>query len=332
MHRQRGYDCGIGRDNAHKWPEGLAGFKRGIALASRFAFIKFLNYFFIIMPTPKEILKQYGIKPRKKLGQSFLLEGNVIKKIAAVADISSEDVILEIGAGIGVLTEELAQKAHKVIAVELDKNLVEVLKEKLAGYDSVEIHSGDILKYDFNSIAQRYKTKIKVIGNVPYNISSPLIFHLLSFRSVIDNFILMLQKEVVQRLVSLPNNKSYGVPSVILQMFASVEKKFDVPFTCFYPRPKVESAVIKGSFRGRPLVDLDNEFFFTSLVKAAFAQRRKMLMNNLKKAKLLDGIPEVKLKKTLSSAGIDGKRRGETLSVEEFGNLSNLLKKAIDQL
>jgi len=277
------------------------------------------------MVSPKELIQRYGIKPRKKLGQSFLLDQNIIKKIAAAAQITREDIVVEIGAGIGVLTEMLAQEARKIIAVELDKNLVEVLKEKLAGYDNAKIHCGDILKYDFKALAERYKSKVKVIGNVPYNISSPLIFHLLSFRSVINGFILMLQKEVVQRLAAAPNNKNYGVPSVLLQMFASVEKIFDVPASCFYPRPKVESAVIRGAFLDKPLMELADEAFFTQLIKASFAQRRKMLINNLKNAKLLDGIPEAKLKEALSSTGIDGKRRGETLSIEEFGKLSNLL-------
>jgi 16S rRNA (adenine1518-N6/adenine1519-N6)-dimethyltransferase len=133
----------------------------------------------------------------------------------------------------------------------------------------------------------------------------------------------MLQKEVVQRLVSLPNNKSYGVPSVILQMFASVEKIFDVPASCFYPRPKVESAVIRGAFLDKPLMELADEAFFTQLVKASFAQRRKMLINNLNNSKLLMNISEEKIRDVLACAGIDGKRRGETLSVVEFGRLSN---------
>jgi 16S rRNA (adenine1518-N6/adenine1519-N6)-dimethyltransferase len=277
------------------------------------------------MTTPKEIINLYGIKPRKKLGQSFLLDVNIIRKIAAAADISADDIVIEIGSGIGVLTQDIARIAGKVIAVEIDPKLVEVLKEKLAPYSNVGIHCGDILKYDFNAISKKYKSKVKVIGNVPYNISSPLIFHLLSFRSVIDGFILMLQKEVVLRLAAAPNNKSYGVPSVLLQMFASVEKIFNVPASCFYPRPDVESAVIRGAFLDKPLMDLTDAAFFTQLVKASFAQRRKMLMNNLKNAKLLDGIPEAKLKEVLFSTGIDGKRRGETLSIEEFGKLSNLL-------
>jgi 16S rRNA (adenine1518-N6/adenine1519-N6)-dimethyltransferase len=154
----------------------------------------------------------------------------------------------------------------------------------------------------------------------------------LSFRSVIDGFILMLQKEVVERLAAQPNNKSYGVPSVLLQMFASVEKIFDVPASCFYPRPKVESAVIRGAFLDKPLMELADAAFFTQLVKASFAQRRKMLINNLKNSKLLADVEEGKIKEVLTSAGIDGKRRGETLSVTEFGKLSNLLYEAMAKL
>jgi 16S rRNA (adenine1518-N6/adenine1519-N6)-dimethyltransferase len=280
------------------------------------------------LTSPKEVIQQYGIKPRKKLSQSFLMDQNIIKKIAAAAQITKEDIVVEIGAGIGVLTEILAQKSRKIIAVELDKNLVEVLKEKLAGLDNVEIHSGDILKFDFNSILSSNGCKVKVVGNVPYSISSPLIFHLLSSRSAINSFILMLQKEVVLRLAAMPDNKSYGVPSVILQMFASVEKIFDVPASCFYPQPKVESAVIKGAFLDIPLLELADEAFFTQLVKASFAQRRKMLINNLKNSKLLADVEDGKIIEILNCAGIDGKRRGETLSVEEFGKLSNMLYEA----
>ena len=277
------------------------------------------------MFTPRDIIKYYCIKPRKKLGQSFLIDQNIIKKIAVAAQITKEDIVVEIGAGIGVLTEILAQEANKIIAVELDASLVHVLKTKLAGYSNAEIISNDILNYDFSSISNRYNNKVKVIGNVPYNISSPLIFHLLSFRFAIGDFILMLQKEVVERLVAAPGNKSYGVPSVLLQMFASVEKIFNVPASCFYPQPKVESAVIRGTFLDQPLIKLTDAAFFKQLVKASFAQRRKMLMNNLKSSKLLVDIEEEKINKTLSEAGIDGKRRGETLSVDEFGRLSNLL-------
>lgn len=279
------------------------------------------------MHTPKDVIKHYDIKPRKKLGQSFLLDQNIIQKIAAAAQITKEDIVVEIGAGIGVLTEILAQKSRKLIAVELDENLVAVLREKLAGFSNVEIYSGDILKFDFNIISKTYNRKIKVVGNVPYNISSPLIFRLLAFRPVVDNFTLMLQKEVVERLVAQPSNKSYGVPSVLLQMFARVKKIFDVSATCFYPQPKVESAVINGAFLTQPVMELSSESFFTQLVKAAFAQRRKMLINNLKNAKFLEGFSDAELTEALEKASVDGKRRGETLSVQEFGHVSNILSR-----
>ncbi|KAF0158982.1 MAG: 16S rRNA (adenine1518-N6/adenine1519-N6)-dimethyltransferase [Syntrophaceae bacterium] len=278
------------------------------------------------MTTPRDILNQYNIKPRKKLGQSFLIDVNTIKKIAALARISSDDVVVEIGAGIGVLTREIAQIAKQVIAVEIDPYLVKALRDQLAFCSNIEIYSGDILKFDFSSISNKYNSKINVIGNVPYHISSPVIFHLLSARTDISCFTLMLQKEVVQRLVSLPDNKNYGVPSVLLQMYAEVERLFDVPATCFYPRPKVESSIIQGTFLEKSQVELIDEIFFSRVVKAAFAQRRKMLINNLKNAKFLEEFSDTELKEALDDAGVDGKRRGETLTLYEFGNLSNILK------
>lgn len=278
------------------------------------------------MNSPREIIRHYAVKPRKRMGQSFLMEKNVIRRIASIAQVTTNDIVVEIGAGIGVLTEDLAQNAAKLIAVELDDKLVELLRDKLLKYNNVQIYSGDILKFDFGAIVRDGQQKIKVIGNIPYNISSPVLFHLLSFRKIIGSFVLMLQKEVIQRLVASPGGKDYGVPSVILQMFAAVEKVLDVPAGCFYPRPKVESSVMKGFFLERPLLELADEDFFIRLVRDAFSQRRKMLINNLKKSKLLEGVSESFLKEALELAGIDGHRRGETLSIEEFGHLSNILK------
>lgn len=280
------------------------------------------------MSTPREILRQYNIRPSKKLSQSFLVDVNTLHKIAGACRISSEDVVVEIGAGIGVMTKDLASQAKQVIAVEIDHQLVEILQDQLAGFANVEIYSGDILKFDFASKSDQYKDKLKVIGNVPYGISSPVIFHLMSYRSVINHFTLMLQKEVVERLVSPPDNKDYGVPSVLLQMYADVERLFDVPATCFYPVPKVASSILHGVFREKPLVEFVDEDLFSRLVKAAFAQRRKMLTNNLKHARFLENLSDSDLKSALDAAGIDGKRRGETLSIEEFGNLSNILKQS----
>lgn len=278
------------------------------------------------MTTPREILKRFNILPSKKLSQSFLVDVNTIHKIAAAGSVSSEDVVVEIGAGIGVMTKDIARIAKRVIAVEIDPKLIEILQDQLAEFNNVEIYSGDILKFDFALKSEYYKNKLKVIGNVPYNISSPVIFHLLSYRSVINHFTLMLQKEVVERLVSPPGNKHYGVPSVLLQMYADVERLFGVSATCFYPVPKVASSIISGDFREKPRVELADEVFFSRLVKASFAQRRKMLTNNLKNAKCLEGLSDADIISALHDAGIDGKRRGETLSLPEFGKLSNILK------
>jgi 16S rRNA (adenine1518-N6/adenine1519-N6)-dimethyltransferase len=283
------------------------------------------------MNSPREIINHYAIKPRKSLGQSFLMEQNVIKQIASIANVTDNDIIVEIGAGIGVLTEYLAQKAAKLVAVELDDQLVKVLEDRLSKYNNVQIYHGNILRFDFREIADVKSRKIKIVGNIPYNISSPVLFYLLSFRDVINSFVLMMQKEVVQRLVASPGCKSYGVPSVILQMFADVEKVLDVPASNFYPRPKVESSVIKGLFLERSFIELTNEEFFIKLVRDSFAQRRKILINNLKQSKLMEGVSEDILKEKLMLAGIDPQRRGETLSVREFGYLSNILSDGIEQ-
>lgn len=284
------------------------------------------------MTTPREILHRYNIRPSRKLSQSFLVDVDTIHKIASASRIFPEDMVVEIGAGIGVLTKDIAHIARRVIAVELDSRLVEILRDQFAGCANVEIYSGDILKFDFAYKSDQYKSKLKVIGNVPYNISSPVIFHLLSYRAVITNFTLMLQKEVIERLVSDPVHKSYGVPSVLLQMYADVERLFDVSATCFYPVPKVASSIITGEFREKPLIELTDETFFNRLVKASFAQRRKMLINNLKNAKFLETMSDSDINSALHEAAIDGKRRGETLTVEEFGHLSNILKYRLTNL
>lgn len=284
------------------------------------------------MTTPREIIRRFNVRPNKKLSQSFLVDVNTLHKIADSCRVSPEDVVVEIGAGIGVLTKEIARIAKRVIAVEIDLTLVDVLRNTLTGYDNVEIYSGDILKFDFASKSNEYNQKLKVIGNIPYSISSPLIFRLIAYRLAIKSFTLMLQKEVVERLVSEPGHKIYGVPSVLLQMYAGVELLFDVSATCFYPVPKVASSVMRGIFRQEPQVALTDEAFFSRLVKASFAQRRKMLTNNLKCAEFLELLSDEDIKSGLLEAGIEGKRRGETLSVVEFGRLANILKYRLTNL
>lgn len=284
------------------------------------------------MNTPREILSHYSIKPQKKLGQSFLVDEESIRRIAGAANAGENDIIIEIGSGIGVLTQYLAQNAAKVIAVEFDHQLISVLRDRLNEHKNIQIHQGNILKFDFREVAAKENRKIKVVGNIPYNISSPLLFYLLSFRDVIDSFVMMMQKEFVERLAASPGSKAYGVPSVILQMFAEVETVMTIPAAYFHPRPKVESSVIRGRFLEKPVVELKDEALFVKLVRDSFAQRRKMLMNNLKNSKIMENVSEDCLRKILNSAGIDPARRGETLSVTEFGNLSNLIVDRIDNL
>ena len=185
-----------------------------------------------MMKSPKQILSDYAIRPRKNLGQSFLIDQNVISNISRSAGVTRKDTVVEIGSGIGVLTQYLAGNAGRIIAIELDDHLIKVLQERLKN-ENLEIHHGSILKFDFHTIGA--EGKIKIVGNIPYNISSKLIFSLLASRQLINSFLLMMQKEVVERLVAGPGGKDYGVPSVILQMFASVEKIMDVPATCFIP-------------------------------------------------------------------------------------------------
>ncbi len=281
--------------------------------------------------TPKEILNHYAIKPRKKFGQSFLIDKGSIERIAQIAGVEHQDIVVEIGAGIGVLTERLAQKAGRVIAVELDHQLVDVLKDRLSQYRNVEIHHVNILRFDFRKIARSENQKIKVVGNIPYNISSPLLFYLLSFKDIIHSFTLMMQKELIERLVASPGNKSYGVPSVILQMFSTVEKVMNVPAAFFYPVPKVESSIMKGVFHDQPKMKLHDEDYFVRVVRDSFAQRRKMIFNNLKKSSVMNGLKESLLKDALKLASIDAQRRAETLTLEEFGNLSNILREKTER-
>ena len=284
------------------------------------------------MQTPKDLLRTYQIRPRKRLSQSFLTDINTIRKIVSACAVGPADIVLEIGAGNGVMTRFLAGQAGKLIAVEIDERLLPMLEDQLLANPNARIENADILKLNLVDISKRYGLKIKVVGNVPYHISTPLIFHLMAHRSAIDSFTLMLQEEVVDRLVSRPDCKQYGVPSVLLQMFAEVEKLFCVSAGCFSPRPRVQSAVMRGRFRQSPVVELEDEAFFTAIVKAAFAQRRKMLINNLTQASVLKSLSADRLRACLDQAGIDGSRRGETLTLEEFGHLSNRLKKEIQNL
>ena len=280
------------------------------------------------MTTPRKILKKYGIRPIKRLGQSFLADRNITAKIVTISDAKSDDIVVEIGSGLGIMTAMIAMKAEKVIALEVDKQMVDILREELKNLSNVEIVQTDVLKYDFSlACPDRLSKKLKVIGNIPYNISSPILFHLIEFRGCLTSMTLLFQKEVAERIVASPGTKRYGILSVIVSMYTKPSLEMTVPGSCFYPKPNVDSSVLKMVVRERPLFDIKDTDFFLKVVKIAFSKRRKTLLNNLKNSDL-SGLSGKDLAGILELSSINSKRRGETLTVEEFGILSNALMPA----
>ena len=277
------------------------------------------------MATVRNILRDHGIRPLKRLGQSFLEDRNAINKIISISDIREDDVIVEIGAGVGLMTESIAKKARKVVALDVDPKMVEILRERMAPYHNVDIVHADVLEYDFSSaIGGLTSGKIKVIGNIPYNISSQILFRLLACRDHISSMILMFQKELADRLIAKPGTKSYGVPTVLVSMYLLCSREMIIPCRCFYPQPTVKSSVLKMVIRELPKLDLMDHDFFLKTVKTIFAKRRKTLLNNLRSLRLV-GYSDVDVAKALKDTGIDGARRGETLTAVEIGKLSNAL-------
>lgn len=260
------------------------------------------------------MLAQYDIHPRKRLGQSFLEDLNVIRRIVALAEPAEGETIVEIGAGLGFMTEELAKKAGRVIAIEVDPRLVSVLRERFTGQERVEIVPMDVLKYDFSSACP--EGSIKVVGNIPYHISSPILFRLLDFRRSISSMILMFQKELADRIAAPPGTKAYGIPSVIVAKYTRAVSEMTVPPTCFYPAPDVVSSVLRIEVLRES--ELPDGALFTKIVRTAFARRRKTLWNNLRQM----GSPDKVMERVFVQSGIDRNRRAETLSVEEFTRLT----------
>lgn len=275
--------------------------------------------------TIRDIKDRYGFRLSKSLGQNFLTDKNIIDKIIDATEIADEDLVIEIGPGIGVLTYEAAQKAGKVTAIEIDKNLIPILKDNLSEFDNVEIVNQDVLKTDLNSmIDESGCKKAKIIGNLPYYITTPIIMAILERRIHADSITVMMQKEVADRIKSKPGSKVYGALSVAVQYYCTVQTVAVVPKEVFYPVPKVDSAVLRLDIRKDKPVELIDEKMFFRCIKAGFGQRRKTLSNSL------IGIGDVtkdEVKECLSSVGIDEKRRAETLSLDEFANLANYFSK-----
>jgi len=275
------------------------------------------------MATIKRELLEYGLIPRKGLGQHFLADRNILDKVIRTAQIDKEDIVLEVGPGLGEMTFALARQAQKVISVEIDSKLAAILKRKMRGLSNVKVIESDILKMDFNQFFRKERHPMKVVANLPYQISTPLLFQFIEFKETFSTLTLMLQKEVAERIVASPGRKEYGPLSIFIQMFSDVAIRFFIKPSAFFPPPKVESAVVHMSFREKPAVNLKDEKWFKKVVKGCFGYRRKTLLNALKHSGiLLSGSTESKLKKI----GMDPQRRPETLAIQEFVYLAEVLK------
>ncbi len=257
------------------------------------------------------------IRAKKSLGQNFLKDPHYLEKIADSARLTSDDLVLEIGPGLGHLTHVLAARARKVLALELDTRLIPLLQKEFAECQDVEIVHADALEYPYAILPDKWK----VVANLPYYISTPIIQKLLKHRNRFHTLTLMLQKEVADRIASPPGGKEYGYLSVLVQLYAEPSLEFIVPAEAFTPKPEVDSAVIMLALRSSPAVSIRDEGSFLSVVKAAFSQRRKTLRNSLRQ---LD-VPREKMDAVLAETGIDLGRRAETLTVEEFARLANFL-------
>ena len=272
------------------------------------------------------IKNKYGFKFSRSLGQNFLTNKKVIDEIVEGADITKEDLVIEIGPGIGVLTAAAAEKAGKVIAIEIDTNLVTILGDTLAEFDNVKVINENVLKLNLAKIIEEeagdYKA-VKVIGNLPYYITTAIIMKLLEEKLPVESITIMMQKEVADRIKSEPGSRIYGSISVAVQYYCRVNIVEDVPKEYFMPMPKVDSAVLRLDVRKEAPVNLLNEKMFFRCIKAGFSQRRKTLLNSLTGTGFGKGV----ISKCLVNAGIDGKRRAETLSLSDFAAVANELVK-----
>lgn len=262
------------------------------------------------------LIKSLKLHPKKGLGQNFLLDAAICNAIVQASNVGPGDHVLEIGPGLGSLTLLLLEECNKLWAIEQDERMVNILLERTRELGDITVEKCDALQFDYIKLAEKLGGPLRIVANLPYNISTPLLFRLLEQRQAIVDMTLMFQKEVAQRIAAQPGSKAYGTLSVQCGMWTTVEKVIDVPPESFMPKPKVDSMVIRLILRKQPAAELHDPDFFTQVVRAAFGQRRKTLNNALKKL-----APDPK--SWLLRADIDPKRRGETLSVTEFAHLAN---------
>ncbi|TQQ84017.1 16S rRNA (adenine(1518)-N(6)/adenine(1519)-N(6))-dimethyltransferase RsmA [Peptacetobacter hominis] len=277
----------------------------------------------------KDIVQKHGFRFSKSLGQNFLIDDNVIDRILEGARVSEGDKIIEVGPGIGTLTREMAKKAEKVTAIEIDKNLIPILEETLSDFDNVEVVNEDILKVDIEKLVEEKLSggPVKLIANLPYYITTPIVMKFLEEDIPVTDIVVMVQKEVADRMNAVPSTKDYGALSVAVQYYCDTEIVAKAPRHMFIPQPNVDSTVIGLHIREEKKYNAENEDIFFKTVKAAFGQRRKTLLNSLSSMGMLD---KASVKEVLSDAGIDEKRRGETLSIEEFAHLSNIINERLN--
>lgn len=275
-----------------------------------------------ILEETKFLMKKYNITASKSLGQNFLIDDQIIDNTISSANIGKDDLVIEIGPGLGTLTNKLLQNAGKVICIELDKKMIDILKERFFLFDNIEIINEDVLKIDLNKIIEeKGYNNVKVVANLPYYITTPIIMKLLETRAKFDSITVMVQKEVADRLCAKTGTREAGAITYAVEYYADAKKLFLVPNTSFIPMPNVESEVIMLEIRQNKFENVKNEDMLFKIIKYAFMQRRKTLTNALSGM----DIPKEKLKEILYKLGIDERVRGEALSLEDFINIANLL-------
>src|SRR5574344_1294895 len=278
----------------------------------------------------KFIMKKYNISANKSLGQNFLINDEVVENIVAASNINESDLVIEIGPGLGTLTEYLLQKAGKVLAIELDERMLKILNDRFFQYDNFEVINQDVLKVDLNEIIKNEKQNdkiksVKIVANLPYYITTPIIMKLLEEKLDIESITVMVQKEVAQRLIATAGDKLAGAITYCVYYYADSEKIMIVPNTSFIPEPEVESEVIKLNIRKEPSVKVENEELFFKVIKVSFMQRRKTLINALTNGGMVKNKEQAK--NILEQMNLDANVRGEALTIEQFAKIAELINK-----
>ena len=279
-----------------------------------------------ILEETKNIMRRYDIKPNKSLGQNFLINSEVVENIVQSSDITKDDMVIEIGPGLGVLTKYLLEKAKKVVCIELDTKMVKILQDRFSEHDNIEIINTDVLKINLNEIIEKNKgeiRKVKVVANLPYYITTPIIMKLIEDRLDIESITVMIQKEVADRLIEIPGGKNTGAITYTVYYYCTSKKIMEVPNTSFIPEPEVTSEIIKMDLRDKPVVDVENPQIMFRIIKSAFMQRRKTLLNALTNANVF--INKEQGINTLKELNLKEHVRAEELTIQDFSNITKIV-------